>query len=128
MDFPVLPPEINSALMYSGAESGSLFAAAAAWDGLAAEFGGGGVDGSGGGAVCDGGRQLRLRQRRSAPVRAAVHRQRAITAYQDRVARTHTVTYGSARPPVFASAGWVVSNWRTRPSVLVRTSAGEVMQ
>ena len=44
------------------------------------------------------------------------------------VARMHTVTYGSARPVALASAGWVASSSRTRSSVWVRTSAGEVMQ
>jgi hypothetical protein len=44
------------------------------------------------------------------------------------VARMQTVMYGSATPLLFASAGWVASNSRTRSSVLVRTSAGEVMQ
>ncbi|CND00830.1 PPE family protein [Mycobacterium tuberculosis] len=39
MEFPVLPPEINSVLMYSGAGSSPLLAAAAAWDGLAEELG-----------------------------------------------------------------------------------------
>jgi PPE-repeat protein len=38
MSFALLPPEINSALMYAGAGSGPLFVAAAAWDGLAAEM------------------------------------------------------------------------------------------
>jgi PPE-repeat protein len=38
MDFGMLPPEINSARMYAGAGSGPLLAAAAAWDGLAAEL------------------------------------------------------------------------------------------
>ena len=38
MDFAVLPPEINSGRMYAGPGSGSLVAAAAAWDGLAAEL------------------------------------------------------------------------------------------
>ncbi len=47
---------------------------------------------------------------------------------QDSVARTHTVTYGNARPPAWAKAGWVASNSRTWSSVLVRTWVGEVMQ
>ncbi|EUA01435.1 putative PPE family protein PPE38 [Mycobacterium kansasii] len=34
----LLPPETNSALIYGGAGSGSLFMAAAAWEGLAAEL------------------------------------------------------------------------------------------
>ena len=38
MDFAVLPPEVNSGRMYAGAGSGPLMAAAAAWDGLAAEL------------------------------------------------------------------------------------------
>jgi PPE-repeat protein len=39
VDFGVLPPEINSGLMYAGAGSGSLVAAAASWEGLASELG-----------------------------------------------------------------------------------------
>ncbi|WP_373140908.1 PPE domain-containing protein, partial [Mycobacterium marinum] len=39
MIFSVLAPEINSARMYSGAGSGPLLAAAAAWDALAGELG-----------------------------------------------------------------------------------------
>ena len=39
MDFAALPPEINSGRMYAGAGSGSLVAAAAAGEGLAAELG-----------------------------------------------------------------------------------------
>jgi PPE-repeat protein len=38
MDFGALPPEINSARMYSGPGSGPLMAAATAWDGLATEL------------------------------------------------------------------------------------------
>ncbi|OBA62976.1 hypothetical protein A5647_06540 [Mycobacterium sp. 1100029.7] len=38
LDFAFLPPEINSALMYGGAGAGPLLAAAAAWDGLAADM------------------------------------------------------------------------------------------
>jgi len=38
LDFAVLPPEINSARMYSGPGSGPLLAAAAAWDGLAEQL------------------------------------------------------------------------------------------
>ncbi|WP_416143388.1 PPE domain-containing protein [Mycobacterium tuberculosis] len=37
MNFSVLPPEINSGRMFFGAGSGPMLAAAAAWDGLAAE-------------------------------------------------------------------------------------------
>jgi PPE-repeat protein len=38
LDFGVLPPEINSARMYSGPGSGPMMAAAAAWEALAAEL------------------------------------------------------------------------------------------
>jgi PPE-repeat protein len=38
MDFAMLPPEINSGRMYAGPGSGPLLAAAAAWDGVAAEL------------------------------------------------------------------------------------------
>jgi len=38
VDFGALPPEINSARMYSGSGSSSLQAAASAWNGLAAEL------------------------------------------------------------------------------------------
>lgn len=38
MDFGLLPPEINSARMYSGPGSGPLMAAAAAWQELAGEL------------------------------------------------------------------------------------------
>lgn len=38
MDFGALPPEINSARLYAGAGSAPLVAAAAAWNGLAAEL------------------------------------------------------------------------------------------
>ena len=38
VDFAALPPEINSARMYSGAGPGPMLAAAAAWHGLAAEL------------------------------------------------------------------------------------------
>lgn len=55
-------------------------------------------------------------------------RRAEVSNYDDSVARTHTVTYGSARPPAFANAGWVASNSRTWSSVLVRTWVGEVMQ
>ena len=39
LDFAALPPEVNSALMYTGAGSGPLMAAATSWNGLAAELG-----------------------------------------------------------------------------------------
>jgi PPE-repeat protein len=39
VDFGALPPEINSGLMYTGAGSGPLVAAAAAWEGLASQLG-----------------------------------------------------------------------------------------
>ena len=38
MDFGLLPPEINSARRYAGPGAGPLLAAAAAWDGLAADL------------------------------------------------------------------------------------------
>ena len=38
MDFAVLPPEVNSGRMYSGAGPGPLLAAASAWNGTAAEL------------------------------------------------------------------------------------------
>jgi PPE-repeat protein len=38
MDFAILPPEINSGLMYDGPGSGPMLAAASAWDGLASEL------------------------------------------------------------------------------------------
>jgi len=38
MSFSLIPPEINSALMYSGAGSSPLIEAGAAWDGLAADL------------------------------------------------------------------------------------------
>jgi PPE-repeat protein len=38
LDFAVLPPEVNSGRMYSGAGAGPLLAAAGAWNGLAAEL------------------------------------------------------------------------------------------
>jgi len=39
IDFGALPPEINSGRMYAGPGAGSMLAAAAAWNGLAAELG-----------------------------------------------------------------------------------------
>ncbi|BBY20308.1 PPE family protein [Mycobacterium stomatepiae] len=38
MDFGLLPPEINSALMYAGPGSGPMLAAAAGWDAVAAQL------------------------------------------------------------------------------------------
>ena len=38
VDFAVLPPEVNSGRMYSGAGSGPMLAAASAWNALAAEL------------------------------------------------------------------------------------------
>ena len=38
LDFALLPPEINSGRMYSGAGVGPLVAAASAWKSLAAEL------------------------------------------------------------------------------------------
>ncbi|MGA7050196.1 MAG: PPE family protein [Mycobacterium sp.] len=38
LDFGALPPEVNSGRMYVGAGSGPMLAAAAAWDGLAADL------------------------------------------------------------------------------------------
>lgn len=39
MNFSVLPPEINSALMFAGAGPGPMLAAASAWTGLAGDLG-----------------------------------------------------------------------------------------
>lgn len=38
MDFAALPPELNSGRMFAGPGSGSMLAAASAWDGLAAQL------------------------------------------------------------------------------------------
>jgi PPE-repeat protein len=38
LDYGMFPPEVNSARMYAGSGSGSLLAAAAGWDGLAADL------------------------------------------------------------------------------------------
>lgn len=38
MNFSVLPPEVNSVLMHTGAGSGPMFAAATAWDGIGTEL------------------------------------------------------------------------------------------
>ncbi|MEE3066325.1 MAG: PPE domain-containing protein, partial [Actinomycetota bacterium] len=38
MDFALLPPEVNSGLMYAGPGSGPLLEAAAGWDALAAQL------------------------------------------------------------------------------------------
>ncbi|SOX51728.1 PPE family protein, partial [Mycobacterium ahvazicum] len=38
VDFALLPPEVNSARMYTGPGSGPLLAAAASWDAVAAEL------------------------------------------------------------------------------------------
>ena len=37
-DFAAMPPEINSARMYTGPGAGPMMAAAAAWNNLAAEL------------------------------------------------------------------------------------------
>lgn len=39
MNFCMLPPEITSAQMYTGAGSGPMLAAAASWEGLCSELG-----------------------------------------------------------------------------------------
>ena len=38
IDFGALPPEVNSGRMYAGPGAGSMLAAAAGWNGLAAEL------------------------------------------------------------------------------------------
>ncbi|KCR03103.1 PPE domain-containing protein, partial [Mycobacterium tuberculosis] len=38
MNYSVLPPEINSLRMFTGAGSAPMLAASVAWDGLAAEL------------------------------------------------------------------------------------------
>lgn len=39
MSFAVLPPEVTSTQMYSGAGSGPMLSAAASWSGLGSELG-----------------------------------------------------------------------------------------
>jgi PPE-repeat protein len=39
MNFSLLPPEVLSARMFSGAGSGPMLSAAAAWEGLSSELG-----------------------------------------------------------------------------------------
>lgn len=38
MDFGLLPPEVNSGLIYTGPGSGPMLAAVAGWDALAAQL------------------------------------------------------------------------------------------
>jgi hypothetical protein len=38
MDFGLLPPEVNSGLMYTGPGAGPMLAAAASWDAIAAQL------------------------------------------------------------------------------------------